>query len=635
MTIRSSHGATAPAYIRPSTLVRFAVQSVVVSLSTLTAVDAFAQQADSTNAVTLDPVVVTATRSPERVSDLVAEVTVLNRADLDRYEGRTLVEVLAQTPGLQLSSNGGLGNSSSLYVRGLEARHVLLLIDGVRVGSATLNTASLDNLPLDTIERIEIVRGPMSSLYGSNAMAGVVQIFTRKGKIGVSGNARVGVGSDGYGIAAGGINYGTSTFDLNAQVQRQQTEGFSTTNPTVRFGNHNPDDDGFRQNAGSLRAGWNINSNWRLDGLWLESQGRTQYDDGPDGEARADLLTRVLSLQLDGQVTERWRTKFAVGRSTDIFDVRASARGPTRLGAIRTDQTQISLENSLELPLGEALFLVERIEQDVDRESGAFAVNGRTIDAFALGWSGSVGPHDWSVSMRRDRNSQFGGKTTGALAYAWEFAPRWNVGGSWGTSFTAPSFNQLYFPGFGNPDLLPEEGKHGELFVAWRAGAHNFRLTGFEHRYDGFISGGPQPSNIPTVRIRGTSLAWDATVQSAKLSASYDHLEPINTTTGSNNEGKLLPRRAEQSIKFGADWALQNWTLGGSLVAYSHRYDNTANTIRLAGYAVIDLRADRKLSREWTLGIRLNNVADKPYETAFGFNQAGRQGFITLRWNQR
>lgn len=634
LIIRSHNGTAAPVSFRSSILVYLAVQGVVASLATLATAEALAQQASDPQPIALDPIVVTATRSPERVSDLVAEVTVLDRAALDRYEGRTLVEILAQTPGLQLSSNGGLGKSSSLFVRGLEARHVLLLIDGVRVGSATLNTASLDNLPLDTIERIEIVRGPMSSLYGSNAMAGVVQIFTRRGKAGVRGNARVSVGSDGYRIASGGVSYGTPAFDLNAQIQRQQTDGFSATNPSVRFGNHDPDDDGFRQNAGSLRAGWNINSKWRLDGLWLESQGRTHYDDGPNVDARADLLTRVLSLQLDGQVTERWRTKLAVGRSSDSFDVLASAGGPTRLGSIRTDQTQISLENNIELPVGEALILVERIDQDVARENGPFSVNERTIDAFALGWSASTGPHDWSASLRRDRNSQFGGKTTGALAYAWAFTQRWNVGGSWGTSFTAPSFNQLYFPGFGNPDLLPEEGRHSELFLGWRTGAHNLRLTGFEHRYDGFISGGPQPSNIPTVRIRGTSLAWGGTFQSTKLSASYDHLDPTNTTAGGRNEGKLLPRRAEQSIKLGADWAAGNWKMGSSLIAYSHRYSNTANTIRLGGYAVIDLRADRKLSREWTLGLRLNNIADKPYETAFGYNQAGRQGFITLRWNQ-
>ncbi|MEO5734151.1 MAG: TonB-dependent receptor plug domain-containing protein, partial [Rubrivivax sp.] len=127
-----------------------------------------------------EQIVITATHTPQRVSDVVAEVTVIDRAMLDRSEGRSLVEVLSQAPGLQFASNGGLGKPSSIFVRGLEARHVLLLVDGVRVGSATLGTASLDNLPLDTIERIEIARGPMTSLYGSSAMGGVVQVFTRR-----------------------------------------------------------------------------------------------------------------------------------------------------------------------------------------------------------------------------------------------------------------------------------------------------------------------------------------------------------------------------------------------------------------------------------------------------------------------
>lgn len=590
-----------------------------------------AQQADASS---LDPVVVTATRTPVRVSEVIAETTVIDRAALDRIEGRTLVEVLSQAPGIQFSSNGGPGKSSSLFVRGLEARHVLLLVDGVRVGSATLNTASFDNLPLDLIDHIEIVRGPLTSLYGSNAMGGVIQIFTRRGQPGPTGNARASGGSRGYGLESGGVGFGAEGFDVAAQVQHQQTSGFSATNPAVQFGSYNADNDGFRQKSGSLRAGWSFAPGWRLEGLVLGSVGKTQLDDGPGVDSRARLRNTVQSLQVNGTVLPGWRTQVAAGRSLDAYETVASV-SPGNVGSIETDQKQYSWESRVTLPLGEALLLLERIEQDVSRPGIPFAASNRDINAAALGWSVDFGPHDFQASVRRDDYSQFGAKTTGAVAYAYQFAEVWRAGGSYGTSFTAPSFNQLYFPGFGNPNLQPETGKHAELFVQWTPGVHRIRLTGYESRYDLFISSGPQPVNVPKVKIEGATLSWEARLDALTVAASYDYVDPINDSVGTTSYRKLLPRRAKQAAKAGADWQIGPYSVGAAFQAYSYRYDNTTNTIRLGGYGVVDLRADWQFAKDLTLGLRLNNVAGRNYTTAFGYNQPGREAFATLRWAMR
>ncbi len=579
-----------------------------------------------------EPVVITATRSPVKVSDVVADVTVLDRAMLDRSEGRSLVEVLSQAPGLQFANNGGLGKTSSLFIRGLEARHVLLLVDGVPLGSATAGIASFDNLPLDAIDRIEIVRGPMSSLYGSSAMGGVVQLFTRRGQAGLRGNARVSAGSHGHALASAGVSLGGDGMDLAVQLQHQQTDGFSATNARAQFGSYNADDDGFRQNAGSLRAGWTIMPGWRLEGLLLESNGKIQYDDGPGADARAGLRNSVQTLQLSGVVLPGWRTRLAFGRSLDSYDTLASASMFASLGATETVQRQLSWEHRVALPLGEALALVERVEQDVSRPGVPYDTSTRRIDALALGWSAQLGAADLQASLRRDRNSQFGGNTTGALAAAWRFSDAWRVGGSYGSSFTAPSFNQLYFPGFGNPNLLPEDGRHTELFAQWARGVHTVRATSYRHRYDSFISSGPQAANIPRVKIDGASLAWDARLDTLTLAASYDHVDPRNDTVGSTAYGNRLPRRAKQALKASADWRLGAYSVGMSLQAYGNRFDNTANTLRLGGYGVLDLRADWALARDWVLGLRLNNVGGKAYETVYGYNQPGREGFLSLRW---
>jgi vitamin B12 transporter len=279
--------------------------------------------------------------------------------------------------------------------------------------------------------------------------------------------------------------------------------------------------------------------------------------------------------------------------------------------------------------------VAERIEQNVRKPGAPFDVDERTIDALAAGWTVHQGPHDLQASLRYDDNSQFGGETTGSIAYAYAFGGAWRAGGAWGTSFTAPSFNQLYYPGFGNPDLLPEDGEHGELFVQWAGDGQQLRATAYRHRYRSFISAGPTATNIPRVAIDGITLAWDAQLDALRLGASFDWVDPRNDTQGSPDEGKLLPRRAERAAKASADWTQGIWTFGGALQAYAERYDDVGNTVRLGGYGVVDAYADWAFARDWRLGLRLNNVGDKAYETAYGYNQPGREAYVTLRWAPR
>jgi vitamin B12 transporter len=581
-----------------------------------------------------DQVVVTATRSPVAVSDALAEVSVIERATIETSEARTLVELLAQTPGVQFTNNGGLGRPSSLFVRGLEARHVLLLVDGVRVGSATLGTPSFDNLPLESIERIELVRGPMSSVYGSGAMGGVVQVFTRRGGSGLRGNVKASYGSDNYGLATAGVGFGDGGFGAAVQVQRQQTDGFSATNPDVPFGSYNPDDDGFTQNAGSVRLDWAFAPGWSAEALYLDSNGTTQFDDGLGANARAGLRNTLLALQVGGRPVEGWTTQLQLGQSSDAYRTIASASPWATLGTIETEIDQIVWENRIGLPLGEALVVVERFVERVSAPD-PYDVERRELNALGLGWTLQRGPHNAQVSLRRDLSSQFGGENTGAAAYSYAFTPAWRAGGAYGTTFNAPSFNQLYYPGFGNPDLQPERGRHGELFVQWSDAVQQVRLTAYRQRYESYISSGPQAVNVPRVGIDGATLAWDARLDAFTLSASYDYLNPRIETAGSPDNGNLLPRRAQRAGKAAVAWTHGPVDLGATLQAYSQRYDDFANKVKLAGYAVLDLYADWRVARDVTVGVRVNNVTDQSYETAFGYNQPGRSAFVVLRWAPR
>ena len=586
----------------------------------------------SSSALAADTITVTGTRTPVRASDVVADITLIDREALQRAEGRTLVDLLTQQAGLQMSSNGGPGKTASVFIRGLEARHTLLLVDGVPLSAATVGSPSLDNLPLELVDRIEIVRGPMTALYGNGAMGGVIQIFTRQAVQGLGAQAKVAAGSNHHGQAAAGVSFGSGGFDAVASLQRSTTRGQSSTNPLVPFGSYNADDDGFRQTSGSVKLGWQPAAGWRLEWLSLASRGNTQLDDGPGVDARAELRNEVHLLSLRAQPMPGWTSRLAYSQSVDAYDTLASASPFASLGTIQTRQHQLSWENQLATPLGTALALAERSTQTVSRPGTPFAVSERDIDALALGLNGQGAGHTWQASLRRDRNDQFGGVTTGAAGWGYSLTPAWRVLASVGASHTLPSFNQLYFPGFGNDKLLPEEGRQTEAHLRWTEGAHTLRATAYDYRIRGYISGGPQPVNLPRTRIQGITLAWEAQFDALKTALTVDHVDPRNATAGTANFDKLLPRRARNALKAQADWTLGAWTVGGAFNAFSHRFDNPANTLRLGGYATLDVHADWALRRHWTLGLRLNNLADRAYETAWGYNQPGRAGFVTLRW---
>jgi len=579
-------------------------------------------------------VVVTATRTPVQASMSVADVTVVDRSALEAATGRTLADVLARQAGLQAWSSGGLGKVASVSVRGLEARHTLLLIDGVRHGSATVGAPSLDNIPIEAIDRIEIVRGPLSSLYGSDAAGGVIQVFTRGGARGLTGQATATAGSDRYRTLSGGLRFGGGLVDGAVQLQALRIGGFSDTRAGAPFGVHDPDRDGFDQNSATVQLGLQLPASWRLQASALHSRGDSRFDDGPGTDARARLRAEVASLQLAGPVIGNWRTSLRASRSIDEYDILASASPFTTLGVIGTEQRQLSWENTVATPAGTLLLLAERLDQDVSRPGTPFDVASRRIDAVALGLEGGVGAHRWQFALRRDRNSQFGLQTTGSAAYGYDLDARWRVGASAGTSFQAPSFNQLYYPGFGNPALLPEKGDHRELWLRWALGGHEVRVTAFASDIRGYITPGQNPTNVDA-EVDGLSVSASAAVLGWDLSASGEWIDPRNANPRHAQFGRQLPRRAREIVRLAAERRLGSWTLGANLLRSGLRFEELANTTRLPGYTVVDLRVERSFGREWHLGLALNNAGDRRYETVLGYNQPGRQLLATLRYAGR
>ena len=574
----------------------------------------------------LKEVVVTASRTAQRADELVSDVVVLNRADIEKSSGRTLPEILARAPGVQFSANGGLGKNSSVNIRGAEARHTVLLIDGVRFGSATTGSPNWDTIPVDMIERIEILKGPASALYGSEAVGGVVQVFLRRGVQGFNPYASLTLGSYDHRQAAAGVSGGSGPLTYSLGLQKTREAGFSATNPKAPFGNYNPDIDGFDQDALNASAAYQLDPDWKIDAGLLASNSTIHTDDGPGRDTFYKGKSRVVRTGIEGRLLPGWKTQLRYSEGSDSSRAVVASFLPS---LFKTTQNQLTWQNDVDTPIGAALAGIERLEQQVD-SSTRYTITDRTVSSYFAGLNGRAGPHSWQTNLRRDKNSQFGGSTTGFGGYGFALTPQWRVNASYGTSFVAPSFNQLYFPNFGNASLQPERGRNTDLGVTWSDAGQTVKLVHFDNKIRGFISNTTIASSIPRARIDGYTLSYSGSFGPLSLNASLDAMDPRNELTG-----KRLARRSANLARLGADYAAGMWAFGGSVLRAGNSFDDTANTRELAGYTTADVYVDYVVSKEWKVQTKLNNLTNRQYESIYGYNQPGRAVYVTLSYQPK
>lgn len=587
---------------------------------------AFGQAISSAETRVLGESVVTATRSAARADELVSDVVVIGQEEIQESTARTLPELLARAAGVQMAANGGAGKTSSVFIRGTESRHTILLIDGVRYGSATAGTPVWDAVPLESIERIEVLKGPTSALYGSDGVGGVVQIFTKKGRTGFHPYASATVGSERYREWAAGMSGGQGALTYALGLQRKQERGTSATNPNVQFGNFNADLDPFKQDSLNASLAYQFTADWSANANLLYSDGVTHLDDGPGRDSRTAIRSAIASVGVKGRILPDWQTELSYGQSTDTSNAIMSSFLPSDF---KTQQDQWTWQNTIATSVGA---VVAGVDHRVQKVSGstAYTVSERTIKGLFAGLSGSAGNHSWQLNARRDDNSQFGDADTWFAGYGYRISPAWRVHASQGTTFVAPSFNQLYYPGFGNPALQPESGKNTDVGVTWVGGDHEVKLVRFDNKIRGYMTNTTLPTNIPRTRIDGWTLGYTGRIGKLSVRASYDALDPRNELNG-----RQLPRRAKEQATVGADYAVGVWKLGGSVLHTGSRFDDAANSLPLGSYSTVDLYASYALNPDWSVQAKINNLTDRTYETAYGYNQAGRGIYMTLRWQPK
>ena len=575
-------------------------------------------------APSLPDTVVTATRVAQPLTDVLADVTVLGDEQIRASGAVTVSDLLARQPGLELSRNGGPGTATSLYLRGAETRFTAVYIDGIRVDSQSTGGAPWESIALGQVERIEIVRGPAAAVYGSDAIAGVVQIFTRKGEGPFTPYLGVGAGSRRSGRVEAGFSGQSGALDYALGAARELSRGYNS----MPAGN--PDRDGYRQSSASGRLGWKINDAHRVDLSGTHTRMDAQYDGflpGLDDHGLNRLST--LGAAWSAQWSKRYSTRLSVSESDQRYEtVPSPYLSKTRL-------RNVLLQN--EWREGSHLFTAA-LERREDHLVNAPIDQGRHQNAIALGYGFSGGPHTLQVNLRHDRDSEFGGQSTGGVAYGYGFAPGWRATVAAGTSFRVPTLYQR-FSEYGQPALQPEKGRNIELGLHWARGDSRFGITAYRNRVTNLIVfGAPGPcagafgcyENAGRARLQGVTVSGAHRLGAVNLAGSLDLQSPRNALTD-----KLLPRRAQRLLKLSADTRVAGWTLGAEWQAASHRWDNAANTRRLGGHGLVNLYASTTIARDWQLLARLDNLGDKSYQLARGYATPGRTLFVGLRWTPR
>jgi len=583
-----------------------------------------------TKATPLDSMVVTASRLAQPLSELLADVTVIGPDEIARAGQSSVADLLARQPGVEISTNGGPAASTAVFLRGANGNHTVVLLDGVRIASSTTGTASLEAIPVDQIDRIEILRGPASSLYGADAIGGVIQIFTKRGEQGgIRFNASAGYGSYDTSKVSAGAAGGGGPWTYALQLGASRSQGFNAIWNPQNF-SYNPDRDGYRNANVVANASWRLSADHELSVQAFRNRLNAQFDAGLDFDDRTITTVESYALGLRDQWTSFWTSRLQAALASDDSDTRA-VFGNSRF---RTRQRQYAWQNDLTLPLGVLELIAERREEHVTSDT-EFAVTERTTNAVGAIYQLREGPHALQADLRYDRSSQFGGQTTGAVAYGYRFSPLWRATLSAGTAFKVPTFNDLYFPGFSNPSLQPEESRNVEAGLYYARPEQQARVVVYRNRVRDLIvfecdeNFNCLPQNVARATLEGITVGYEQTWDETMLKGTVDFQRPTDDATGA-----LLPRRARRHASAFLGRTFGPWRIGVEEVGSSARFDDAANTRRMGGYALTNLTFEYALAKAWSLFARVNNLFDKHYELVADYNTPRANVFAGVRFQQ-
>jgi len=582
----------------------------------------FAQTSQAASTATLDEIVVTAGRVAQNPADVSADVTVITRQDIENSQATTAVDILRSQTAFTVASTGGVGAQTSVFIRGGNSGHTLVLIDGVRVGSATAGSFDWGNLSTTDIERIEIVRGPQSSLYGADAMGGVIQIFTRKGQLGTQANVSAEAGSYNTKLLGGGVRGGyDSGFTYAINAEQLKTDGFSTAATGSEA-------DGSKRtslsgNFGFERGGFTADVNLR------SVDATTALDNYNSSFVFADLLNyasvykqKVSSLKLSNRVSERLVSSIQYSRSTDESVVSGSASAFDNYGA-KTTIDQFTFLNHYTLDKSLVLIGYD-YHKDAVVASAGYNENVVQNALFA-----SINTHaehsDWNASVRKDNNSKSPDATTYKVGTTLKTSQKISFSANYGTGFKAPTVNDLYYPGYSNPDLLPEKSKSWDVGMYYQTQASDTQtslsLIWFNQKYENLIAYDTatfSPGNVQKASSKGYEINVDYKADWGFVAGNWTKLKATDDATG-----LWLARRAQKTASFTLGTDMAGVHAEVQTLFMGKRFDNASNTTSLDAYKKTDVRLGYAINNDWKLKLRVENLTDAKYEEVSGYGVAG------------
>jgi vitamin B12 transporter len=597
---------------------------------------AFTSPTFAADNIKLADIVVTASRVPQPLDNVIGDVTVIGQEEIKRAGQSTFVELLQSQPGVEISSNGGAGQISSIFLRGTNSNQVVVLIDGMRVGSVSAGITAFGNIQLAQIDHIEILRGPAASLYGQDAIGGVIQIFTKHGNGTPHFNASIGYGSYNNKTAEAGVRGSAEDTTFALGISSLTTSGFSAlrTNSSI-----DKDNDGYRNLAINGSISHKITEGHEIGIQLLNSVGHSNYDSGFNAlQSYVNMSALSYSLFTKNQISSNWKSTFRIGEGVDVNNNQYDA-GASNISKYKSQQKQLSWQNDVALPVGTLTLLYDRLEQKLVSNE-AYDKTKRNTDGIFVGYLADLGSQSLQANLRADHSSQFGTNTTGGLGYSYKLTQNWRTTTSYGTSFKAPTFNDLYygfvsegiFTPYSNPNLKAEKSQNLEASLRYQDEHRTASATIYSNKINNFITLTQfgLPVNV-NAKIVGMTLAasqrWDDWI----LKGNLDLQSPQNEDTGN-----LLVRRANRHGAVNLSKAWGSWNFSSEVIASSSRFNDADNTNNMSGYALVNFAANYNINEEWTVQGRVNNLFNKDYALALNgttpYNTPGANLFVSLNW---
>ncbi|WP_265717072.1 TonB-dependent vitamin B12 receptor BtuB, partial [Providencia rustigianii] len=619
----------------------------VVTLTVLCGISSLA----SANSNSSDEMVVSANRFEQPLSSILAPVTVVTREDIDHWQSNSVIDVLRRLPGVDVAQSGGMGQLSSLFIRGTESRHVLVLIDGVRLNQAGISGSSdMSQIPISLVQRIEYIRGARSAVYGSDAIGGVINIITRRDNDGTTLNA--GIGSYGY------QNYNGSTQQkigenttVTGAAAYTHTTGFDVEARGFSGDRVQPDKDGFLSKSLWLGVEHQFSSDIIAYARAYGYDNRTDYDAYYDKYADSQVDTRKLYSRTYETGLKYHNDKYSTmlmgsyGTTKDYNYDPKYGQYAKFSNLDESKQYNLQWGNSYRLEKGNISAGIDYQHQSIEPSGYTMISEKQTLNNTGVYLTGQYALIDSVVAeaaVRSDHHSEFNWHTTWQSGLSWEFYEGYKLVGSYATAYKAPNLSQLYAYSSsdwgttkGNPNLKPEESKQWEIGIEGKTGPLFWQLNTYHNDINNLIDykyGNPISTyeNIGKAEIKGLEWVGEVNTGIFHHQITYQYTDPRD-----KEKDEVLLRRAKQQVKYQLDWTVYNLDMGLTYQYIGTRYDKMGNGLRtkVGGVSLWDITAAYPITSHLTIRGKIANMFDKDYESAYGYRTAGREYFLTGSYN--